>query len=257
MSWYLRFKDVVRRALGTPPAAPVPGLRGRGRVVVVAAADPRRAETASRRRLDRRQLPRAQRGQLLRPGPEVRPVRRPRRGQRRDGDVDPRSDQPVPRRRRHGGAAGGRAGEPDGHPDHPQGAEPAPPAGRVRREGDPEGDPRGGGRGQPRDPRPLRDGERVLQHGDDRRPGPLPQRPGLRRGDRRLAGLSAPPGPPRAVDRGPLAGRCAGEGRDDHPGRGAEPQVQECPVPLPREQGRAGRPRGGPRAWTSSPGTGS
>ena len=28
-------------------------------------------------------------------------------------------------------------------------------------------------------------------------------------------------------------------------GRGAEPQVQECPVPLPREQGRPGRPRGG------------
>ncbi|MEJ7638268.1 MAG: hypothetical protein WKF75_09910 [Singulisphaera sp.] len=26
------------------------------------------------------------------------------RGQRRDGDVDPRSDQPVPRRRRHGGS---------------------------------------------------------------------------------------------------------------------------------------------------------
>ena len=109
-------------------------------------------------------------------------------------------------------------------------------------------DPRRGRRGQPGDPGQLRGGHRILQHGDDRRPGPVPLRPRLRRRDRRLARLPAPRRPARAAHQGPLAGRRPARRRHDHRRKSCQPQVQERPVPLPRQQGRPRRPRGGPGA---------
>ena len=46
---------------------------------------------------------------------------------------------------------------------------------RNRDQGDPDGDPRRGRRGESGDPRLLGGGHRILQHGDDGRPGPVPQ----------------------------------------------------------------------------------
>ncbi len=162
-------------------------------------------------------------------------------------DDDARALQPLHRGRRHGRPAGRRASQPDGRRAHPQGDHPPARARRQRAQPVKDGDPRRGGRGQPGDPGQLRRGHRIHQHGDDRGAGPVPQRPGLRGRHRRLPRLPPPRGPARAADQGPLAGRRPARGRHDLRRGAADPQVQERAVPLPRQQGRPGRPGGCPR----------
>ena len=98
---------------------------------------------------------------------------------------------------------------------------------RERAQPDQGSDPRRGGRGQSGDPGQLRGGHRVFQHGDDGGAGPVPVRPGLRGGHRRLACLPPARRPARTAHQGPLPGRRPARCRHDH-GRGAaDAQVQE------------------------------
>ena len=173
--------------LGTAQAAPGrPATCDDPEVPASGPTAPVRAIPApSRGRLDGRQLPRAQRGQLLPAHPSPGNVPRWRDGHR-DASYGHRGRGPrrvlhLRRRRRHGRSARRREGQPDGRRHHPQGTRP--PA-RPRRDRRPD-----------QVQRAIRDavaaanqeilGLSVVQtefneHGDDRRPRRLPQRPRLR-----------------------------------------------------------------------------
>ena len=88
---------------------------------------------------------------------------------------------------------------------------------------DPGGDPRGGRRGQPGDPRQLRRGHRVLEHGDDRRPRPVPAT---------IASSS-----PGSATRGPTGCATAGSSSSPRTTRWPTP----CSTPA-RSPGRSCRP---------------